>query len=282
MSLFFTSLNSGSNGNCYYAGNTSEAVLIDAGICCKEVEDRLQRLALSIQLIKGIVISHEHTDHIKGVEALAIKYQLPVYITPSTFKNSRLKLPLHLITYFNSGQQITVGELKINTFCKQHDASDPCSFLVEYNNVRIGIFTDIGSPCTNVINQFKLCNAALLEANYDVEMLSAGRYPVFLKKRISGDQGHLSNTQALELFIYNRPSFMSHLFLGHLSQHNNNPAIVEKLFKEQANGVEIIVASRYKETEVYSIHSTKQNDIPVNINQRKKLLSPQLKLIFES
>ncbi len=281
MSLFFTSLNSGSNGNCYYVGNHLEAVLIDAGIACKEVEQRMHRLGLSLQLIKGIVVSHEHTDHIKGVEALSIKYQLPVYITASTLKHARLKLPLHLIKYFTSGEQLVIGKLKIDSFCKQHDAIDPCSFIIESNTVRMGIFTDIGSPCANVINQFKLCHAALLETNYDASMLAGGRYPFFLKKRISGDRGHLSNHQALELFLQHRSSFMSHIFLGHLSQHNNNPAIVEDLFREHANGITIVVASRFEETQVYSIGSTKQPDSPLNINLRKKLLPSQLKLVFE-
>ncbi len=280
MSLFFSSLNSGSNGNCYYVGNSSEAVLIDAGICCRQVEERLQNLNLSIQLIKGIIISHEHTDHIKGLEALAIKYQLPVYITPSTLKFSRVRLPVHLVKYFKSGDEIMIGELMIITFSKYHDAVDPCSIVVECNKVRFGIFTDIGKPCDSLISFFKTCHGALLEANYDEAMLDAGHYPFFLKKRIHGGNGHLSNSQALDVFTTHRPAFMSHLFLAHLSQNNNCPHVVEKLFKTNAMGVNIIVASRYKESDVVSISLIKEPK-PLDISRRKRLLSLQLQISFD-
>ncbi len=268
MSLFFSSLNSGSNGNCYYVGNSSEAVLIDAGICCKQVEERLQRLNLSIQLIKGIIISHEHTDHIKGLEALAIKYQLPVYITPPTLKHSQARLPTHLVNYFKSGDEIMIGELKIITFSKCHDAVDPCSLVVESKQVRFGIFTDIGKPCDGLISHFKTCHGALLESNYDEVMLDAGHYPFFLKRRIRGGNGHLSNSQALDVFTTHRPAFMSHLFLAHLSQNNNCPDVVERLFKTNAKGVNIVVASRYKESDVVSI-CLKEEPLQLDISRRK-------------
>lgn len=281
MSLFFASINSGSNGNCYYVGNNNSAILIDAGIHCKQVEERLQRLSLSIKSICAIVITHEHTDHIKGVEALAIKYDLPVYITTATLQNARLKIPEKLIKIFSCGDEILINELKISTFTKQHDAADPCSIVVEYSQVRFGIFTDIGEPCKNLIEHFKSCHAALLESNYDEVMLQSGTYPFFLKRRISGINGHLSNRQALDLFKNHKPVFMSHLFLAHLSQQNNCPKIVKELFSENANGVKIIVASRDRESEVFVISSSQQTAIPVNTTYRKKLLASQLQLVFE-
>ena len=115
------------------------------------------------------------------------------------------------------------------------------------------MFTDIGIACKNVIHHFKQCHAAFLEANYDDTMLEQGRYPYFLKNRIRGGMGHLSNKQALELFTAYKPSFMSHLFLSHLSKNNNCPQLVEKLFNQHAGGVKMIVASRYEETGVYHI-----------------------------
>jgi phosphoribosyl 1,2-cyclic phosphodiesterase len=268
MSLFITSLNSGSNGNCYYIGNETEAILIDAGIACREIEKRMKRLQLPIQKIKAVFVSHEHSDHIKGIEVLVKKYKVPVYITATTLVNSRIKCETHLAMPFNAYEPVTIGSLIVTPFPKLHDACDPNSFVVECNSVKIGVFTDVGTACEHVINQFQKCNAAFLEANYDEKMLNDGNYPYQLKKRISGGMGHLSNTQALELFRKYKPPFMSHLFLSHLSKNNNNPQLVEDLFKGYADGVEIIIASRNRETAVYHIQNLNTVDgkiKPVNM-----------------
>lgn len=253
MSLFITSLNSGSNGNCYYIGNDSEAVLIDAGISCRETEKRMTRLGLSMKKVKAIFISHEHSDHIRGVEVLAKKYRLPVYITPGTLTHGGLSLDAQLVVDFTPYEAIPVGNLSVTAFPKHHDASEPHSFVVSGNAVTIGIFTDIGAPCEHVVRHFQQCHAAFLEANYDEEMLEKGRYPYYLKNRIRGGKGHLSNRQALEIFTAHRPAFMSHLLLSHLSRDNNSPDLVQALFDEHANGTQIIVASRYQETAVFTI-----------------------------
>ncbi|MFN0254175.1 MBL fold metallo-hydrolase [Pedobacter ureilyticus] len=253
MSLYITSLNTGSNGNCFYIGNDEDAVLIDAGLSCKETEARLTRLGLSMQKVRAIFISHEHSDHIKGLPVLAKKHQLPIYITAKTHLGGRQILPQHLVCAFSGAQSIKIKSLEITAFPKLHDAAEPHSFTVSYNDIKIGVFTDIGDHCENLIYHFKQCHAVFLEANYDDEMLSKGNYPYFLKRRISGGNGHLSNQKALDLFVNHRPDFMSHLFLSHLSRENNCPDLVQRLFNEVANGVEIIVASRLQETPVYRI-----------------------------
>jgi phosphoribosyl 1,2-cyclic phosphodiesterase len=257
MSLFVSSLNSGSNGNCYYVGNEKEAVLVDVGISCREIERRMKRLDLSMQKIKAVFISHEHTDHIRGLHSLVKKYSLPVYITTPALKFGRLYFQTDVTRNFSPYETVSVGELKITAFPKLHDASDPYSFTISYNDIRVGVFTDIGLPCKNVINHFKQCHAAFLEANYDDEMLDKGNYPFHLKRRIKGGKGHLSNKQALELFKRHRSSFMTHLILSHLSQNNNCPKLVEELFTQHAEGVKMIVASRHEETPVYQITSIK-------------------------
>lgn len=253
MSLSITSLNSGSNGNCYYVGNDNEAVLIDAGISCRETEKRMLRSGLSIENVKAIFVSHEHSDHIRGVATLSKKFQLPVYITQATLKNSDLRLNEELVRSFNADQPVIIGDLSITPFSKHHDASDPYSFTVEGNGVKIGVITDIGIACERVIHYFKQCDAAFLEANYDEEMLDQGRYPYYLKHRIRGGNGHLSNKQALEVFMKHRPEFMSHLILSHLSKNNNTPELVYDLFAKHAENTNIIVASRYEESAVYNI-----------------------------
>lgn len=253
MALFVTSLNSGSNGNCYYVGNSREAILVDAGISCRETEKRMKRLGLSMQKVKALFISHEHSDHIRGVPVIARKYNLPVYITPDTLTHGQLDIKKEQVFTFMAAEPVQVGEIRVTAFPKHHDAADPYSFVVSCGEVNIGVFTDIGSPCDQLIHHFKQCHAAFLEANYDEEMLDKGRYPYFLKNRIRGGKGHLSNRQALEVFQAHRPAFMSHLFLSHLSKDNNNPELVHSLFSQHAGPVKIVVASRFEETAVYHI-----------------------------
>jgi phosphoribosyl 1,2-cyclic phosphodiesterase len=276
MSLFISALASGSNGNCYYIGNENEAILVDAGISCREIEKRMKRLGLCLQKIKGIFVSHEHSDHIRGIHSIAKKHRLPIYITQATSKHGGLYLHEELIKPFKAFEPILIGDLAITAFPKLHDASDPYSFIVSCKKIKVGVFTDIGLPCENVIKHFSQCHAAFLEANYDDEMLDNGAYPYHLIKRICGERGHLSNTQALDVFRKHKPPFMSHLFLSHLSKNNNCPELVKELFEKYADGVKMIVASRYEETSVYSIHHEKEFHFKIP----KQQPAPQLKFSF--
>lgn len=255
MSLQFASLNSGSNGNCYYVGNNDSAVLIDAGISCREMEKRLKQLELSINKIKAIFISHEHSDHVKGLAVLTRKHRIPVYITEPTIKRCNFWLDNELINPFHHHQAVGIGSLNIIPFSKHHDAIDPYSFVIHHNNIHVGVFTDIGAVCDNTIHHFKNCNAVFLESNYDEEMLENGNYPYHLKRRIRGGKGHLSNKEALELFINHRSEKLSHLLLSHLSEHNNHPDLVYNLFNEVSNGVHVEVASRYGVGRMYEVKS---------------------------
>ncbi len=255
MSLSFASLNSGSNGNCYYLENEHDAILIDAGISCRETEKRMERLGLAMQKIRAIFVSHEHSDHIRGITVIAKKYRLPVYITNLTLNRSGLNLDSDLIRTFIAHQSVNIGDLVITPFPKFHDASEPHSFTIKCKTFTVGVFTDIGFPCEHVIRYFGECNAAFLEANYDEEMLENGRYPYHLKARIRGKDGHLSNRQALELFSQNG-THMSHLLLSHLSRDNNDPRLVVELFNQIKCNTKITVASREQESEIYHITDT--------------------------
>lgn len=273
MSLFVSSLNSGSNGNCYYVGNQHEAVFIDGGISCRETELRMKRLGLNIKKVKAIFVTHEHFDHTKGIPTLSKKYQLPVYITDRTRQHARLRLKDNLIVPLMPHTPVTIGQLTITAFPKRHDAIDPHSILVANEKVKVGVFTDIGSSCEHVIEHFSQCHAAFLEANYDAEMLESGVYPLHLKNRIRDGEGHLSNAQAADLFMKYKPEFMSHLFLSHLSKNNNSPTLVENIFKKIAGLTEIIIATRYKETALYTIHSDTVIDQTIKSTQRHEQLS---------
>ena len=253
MPLYLASLNSGSNGNCYYIGNGTEAVLIDAGISCRETERRMIRLGLPIHNVRAIFITHEHTDHTRGTEVLSRKFGIPVYITGTTYRHSRMKLDPKLMKSFSPGTPVEIGNLRVNPFSKRHDASQPHSFTVSSNGITAGVFTDIGIACDQVVLHLSQCHAAFLEANYDEKMLEGGRYPFFLKQRIRGEEGHLSNDQALELFKTHGPVYMQLLVLSHLSAENNHPQLVHDLFSSNANGIKIVVASRFGETELFCI-----------------------------
>lgn len=278
MALQIASLNSGSNGNCYYVGTENQAVFIDAGISCRETEKRMKRLGLDIHKVKAIFISHEHSDHISGVTTLSKKYQLPVYITPITLQYSNIKIEQHLSKNFKPFETTIIGELCITAFPKSHDGKDPHSFIVNGSNVIIGVFTDIGKVCNNLKKYFKICHAVFLEANYDSEMLMNGNYPTHLKNRISGELGHLSNADALELFINHRSKHLNYLILSHLSQQNNTPDLVKNIFDPYNHLAKIIIASRYEESQIFTIFKKERNDSSEILARQKK--SVQLS-IFE-
>ncbi len=265
MSLQIASINSGSNGNCYYVGNATNAVLIDIGIAARNVEKRMKQIGLDIKKVKAIFISHEHGDHISGLSTLAHRHSLPIYITDATARN--IKLIKHLSKPFAANNSIEIGNLIVTPFSKQHDAADPHSFNISYNNITVGVYTDIGTVCNNLIYYFKQCHAAFLEANYDDEMLENGSYPLHLKKRISGNEGHLSNQQAVDLFIQHRSPNLSHLILSHLSKENNTPQLAKDLFEQHTTNTKIIVADRYCASEVFTITTENSVQQPPAISQ---------------
>lgn len=267
MSLQIASLNSGSNGNAYYIGNHSEAVLVDAGLSCKEIEKRMSGLGLPMQKLKAIFISHEHSDHIKGLQVFSKKYSLPVYISQGTYRHSGLNIHPDSLRWLQHSTETVINGLTIRSFTKKHDAAEPISFTISSDLVTVGVFTDIGICCDNLVQHFKKCHAAFLESNYDESMLENGRYPYVLKQRIRGGLGHLSNRQALDIFLTHRPSFMSHLFLSHLSRDNNDPHLVEALFREKAGNTKIVVASRYEASELYHVGLPQPSRVFVPLTQ---------------
>ena len=226
--------------------------LVDVGLSCRETEKRMKKLGLNIDTVKAIFVSHEHGDHIKGVSTLANKHSIPVYITAKTAKHGP-RLISHISKSFSANQSITIGSLIITAFTKFHDAIDPHSFIISCNGTHVGVLTDIGKVCDEVKHYFNKCHAVFLESNYDEEMLDNGKYPIYLKDRIRGGLGHLSNKEALDLFVEHRSPALSHLLLSHLSKENNSPEIAAGLFEPYANGTKIIVASRYQPTDIFTV-----------------------------
>lgn len=278
MALYVSSLNSGSNGNCYFVSNGEDSILVDAGLSRGETEKRLQRIGSTLAKINAIFITHEHGDHVHGLYGICKKFSIPVFISERTYRNCGIEVSPEMLRYLESDESVTVGDLTIKSFSKLHDASDPQAYTVTCNGVTIGVFTDIGSPCSNVRMHFQQCHAAFLEANYDEDLLEKGGYPWPLKNRIRGGYGHLSNSQAVNFFLENRPHFMSHLFLSHLSRDNNSPELALNLFQKVAGKTKVLVAGRYEPTDLIAIRDLGRNYTLKPLVPKTELKKAQLSL----
>lgn len=251
----YCALASGSNGNCYYIANADDAILVDVGINAKHIELRMANLGISPTTIKAIFITHEHTDHIRGLAVLCKRYQIPVYITVGSYRGSRLQLPENLIHFIRPDEEIKIGNLTVCGVPKYHDAQEPCSFLISNGEVNVGVLTDIGRICDNVKYVIQQADILLLEANYDEELLDNGSYPFFLKSRIRNGWGHLSNHIALEAVLECRTDRLQHLILGHLSGQNNSVDLVRQTFTPHFQEIKLSIATRYQETELFDSHT---------------------------
>ena len=249
--LEICALASGSNGNCYYIGNEKDAVLIDAGISCRQIFSRVEEKGLQLSKIKAIFITHEHSDHIRGARVVSKRLKIPVFITPKTYFATYNNLKPDIPKFFEPGEKISVGRFEIHSFLKNHDAANPCSFRIEYEGINVGVFTDIGEPCENVKSHLKKCDALYLETNYDEKMLWDGKYPFYLKRRIASEQGHLSNKQAFELLENHSGENLKCVFLSHMSKENNTPEIAFNEIRPLETRFEIKLTSRYEAAEIY-------------------------------
>ncbi len=246
-------LASGSNGNCYYIGNEFEAVLVDAGISNRQLKQRLKEAGLPIGTIKAVFITHEHTDHIKGMHSITEKNFIPGYATKKTYDNARKDYLPTSIKYFSAGDTIQIGNIKVYSIKKQHDAADPVSFRIEIEEKNIAVLTDLGTACPTVTEHLKLCDAAFLETNYEHHMLLNGKYPPFLKQRVASDYGHLSNTQAFDLVTSLNGSPLKTIFLSHISADNNTVELALETFKPLAYKLHIEPTSRHGVSKVVEV-----------------------------
>jgi phosphoribosyl 1,2-cyclic phosphodiesterase len=237
-------LASGSNGNCYYIGNEVDAILVDVGLSARKILIRIQEAGLDVSKIRGIVVSHEHSDHVRGVRMFSNKQGIPTWFSQGTLNVLPDKDKPDRTIVYKPGQSFRVASLIVHPFLKNHDAAEPCSFCIEHDDWNIGVFTDIGEPCEHVIRHLKKCHALFLETNYDEKMLWDGSYPYPLKRRIASSLGHLSNVQAFELIRDHAGPELMYVFLSHLSGENNTPEIAESCFKSLSNRFKICMTSR--------------------------------------
>jgi len=244
---------SGSNGNCYYIGNGTDAILVDAGLSGKQIINRMAELGLEPTKIKAVFITHEHGDHMRGARGVNKKLQVPIFLTAKTYNGAYKNMRPDSPKYFKPDEEIQVGEFTIFPVLKNHDAAEPCSFRIQYKNKNVGVFTDIGTPCDNVKTHISKCDGLFLESNYDEKMLWEGRYPEFLKVRVASEVGHLSNDQAFELLEKHTNGNLKCVFLSHISKDNNTHDIAIKRMESLTNRFELKIASRYEASEVYTL-----------------------------
>ncbi len=220
MSLHFASLGSGSKGNATLVQSANALLLIDCGFTIKETERRLAVLGLSPSDLNAILVTHEHSDHIKGVGPLARKYKLPVYLTHGTGQYEGVSKLVNRQA-INIHKTFDIADINITPVAVPHDAREPCQFVFRSAQKTLGVLTDIGSITPFVIEQYKNCDALMLECNHDPRMLSMGPYPASLKLRVGGLWGHLSNQQAAELLRNIDYQKLQHLVISHISEQNN-------------------------------------------------------------
>ncbi|WP_049722042.1 MBL fold metallo-hydrolase [Gilvimarinus polysaccharolyticus] len=242
------SLGSGSRGNATIVEWTGErsngTLLIDCGFSVKETCARLERLGKTAHDLTAVLVTHEHADHIKGVAALARRFNLPVYMTPGTYHSRDLgKLPeLHLIEAY---QSFCLGDMTVEPVAVPHDAREPAQFIFSCGGVRLGVLTDLGTVSPHVEDMYQNCDALVLEANHDPMMLASGPYPPSLKTRVGGPWGHLSNQQTAGFLARVDCTRLQYLVIAHISQKNNSiERAREALLPVTANVAEVIYAGQ--------------------------------------
>ena len=231
--------------------------MIDAGISCRQILERIFKLRENPGSIKGIFVTHEHIDHTRGVDVLAREFGIPIYATKGTIKNSQLCSDDSFIQKIKNDETLKIGGMEISAFSKSHDAEDPVSFRIK-NGKQISIATDIGYACKNVIESVEDSNFLAIESNHDLSMLENGPYPAFLKKRILGDRGHLSNLHSGLCVLEYAKSKLNNVLLSHISAVNNTPGLAlstfRNLLKERKDlRPKISLSLKYNSTGLFSV-----------------------------
>lgn len=248
----FSVLASGSGGNACYIETDNTRILIDAGLSCREIIRRLEILEMKHDRLDGLVITHEHVDHIKSAGPISRRFNIPVYINDLTMQKVKTgmgRIPCHVS--FETGRTVKINDITVETFTKCHDAADPVGLVVSSNGSRLGIITDSGRSTRLLEERLKGCSALIIEFNHDEVMLEDGPYPLHLKRRIKGPEGHLSNREAGELLKSVAHKGLRHIVLAHISEINNLPGLA----LHAANGIltecgmehiEVLISSQHE------------------------------------
>lgn len=254
MSIFLCSLFSGSGGNCFLVGDDEAKFLVDAGVSARRIECALGGVGLSFDDISAIFITHEHIDHVKGLEITEKHHHIPVYMTEGTARafifdaNSPILPNLYA---YRGNFTVELGGFTVRSFTVPHDAAQPVGYVFEKDGDRVGVATDTGCVTDEMIENLVGCRAAVIEANHDVTALRMGPYPPYLKERIASDRGHLSNASAASLAKLLVDGGAESLMLGHISKENNAPSLaLEEVRAAVGDGVQIVAAAPNTTTEL--------------------------------
>jgi phosphoribosyl 1,2-cyclic phosphodiesterase len=229
MPLRFAFLGSGSRGNALLIESANARVLLDCGFAAREIEQRLKRLEVDPASLTAILVSHEHGDHIRGVGAMARRYQLPVWMTPGTYHSASYGnlSRLQLIDCHTGPWRIE--DITIHAYPVPHDSREPCQFVLSVDKCSLGVLTDAGHITPHIVERLQNCDSLVLEFNHDPQMLATGPYPPSLQARVGGSHGHLNNQQALQLLSQVPVERFSHLVASHISEKNNDPELVRSM-----------------------------------------------------
>ncbi|GAA6492065.1 MAG TPA: MBL fold metallo-hydrolase [Candidatus Bariatricus faecipullorum] len=220
------SIASGSSGNCIYVGSDHTHLLVDTGVSRKRIEEGLARLGIKGEELTGVLVTHEHADHIQGLGVFSRKYEIPVYATPGTIQGiqnykSLGKMPEGLYHEVQTDTDFMLGDILVHPFSISHDANEPSGYRFQQGEKRMAVATDLGKYDAYTVENLQNLDAVLLESNHDIHMLEVGPYPYYLKQRVMGERGHLSNEVSGRLLCDILHGNMKKVLLGHLSKENN-------------------------------------------------------------
>lgn len=259
--LELCSIASGSSGNCICVGDDNTHVLIDAGISGKRIENGLNEIDLKTTDMQGILVTHEHADHIAGLGVLARRYGIPIFTTQGTADailgtKSVGKIDASLFHIIHPDEDFSIGDLRIHSIGISHDAADPVAYKISKDNKTVAVVTDLGTYNKKIVDNLQGLDALLLEANHDVNMLQMGMYPYSLKQRILGDKGHLSNERSGQLLCDLLHDHFQAVILGHLSKENN----YEKLAYEAVR-LEVTMGDNPYKAEDFPMYVAKRDTV---------------------
>lgn len=265
--LRFISFGSGSSGNCYYLYTETDSILIDIGVGIRALKKHFHNYGLRFDDVRNILITHDHADHVKSVGSLSNDYHLHVYTTRKVHEGIernycvRKKISPNHVRIIEKNVPFTLGEFHVTAFGVPHDSTDNVGYMIEWGNIKFCLITDAGHVTEEMKSFISQANYLVLEANHDVEMLQQGSYPQYLKERILGSNGHLSNVACAQALAENASPVLKHVWLCHLSEENNHPELARKTVEQILRNYGIVagkdfvleVLRRKAPSEIYSL-----------------------------